>query len=297
MVTIAMKLRALALAVVATALLAGAPVHGDDRLGDENRILLRTAARAPDGQSTGPATPAWVRYAAAVPATAKAPMIALVIDDAGLNRARTERAMALGVPLTMAFMTYAPDLIGQSTMARRLGHDIMLHVPMEATDDAPDTGPRPLLTGLPEDDFDARLNWHLSRLGGYVGINNHMGSRFTADRDGMDRLMAELSRRGLMFLDSRTTSETRAPGSASRNAVPLLSRDVFLDNDRDAASVRRQLDTVTQIARARGFAIAIGHPWPWTLEALESWLPEAQTQGFSFVPVTALLRSSIRSAN
>ena len=70
MVTIAMKLRALALAVVATALLAGAPVHGDDRLGDENRILLRTAARAPDGQSTGPATPAWVRYAAAVPATA-----------------------------------------------------------------------------------------------------------------------------------------------------------------------------------------------------------------------------------
>ncbi len=225
------------------------------------------------------------------------PVIAIVIDDAGLNRARTERAMKLGVPLTMAFMTYAPNLDAQSEMARRLGHDIFLHVPMEAMADSEDTGPQPLLTGLPAADFRERLNWNLARLKGYVGVNNHMGSRFTADREGMNRLMAELARRDLIFLESRTTSETQARPAAASSNVPLLRRDVFIDNDRDLESIKRQLDLAVRIARQKGYAIAIGHPRPWTLTALEAWLPDARANGITFIPVTAILRSDMHLAS
>ena len=237
------------------------------------------------------ALPTWLRNAAALPANLNGPLIAIVIDDAGLNRRGTDRAVRIPVPLTLAYMAYAERLPDQVAKARRAGHEVLLHVPMETVADNTDTGPNALLTGLPRDELARRMAWNLERVDGYVGVNNHMGSRFTADRPGMTALMHELGKRGLMFLDSRTAANTVGHGIAREAGIPSLIRDIFLDNEPTVASVTAQLAEAEKLARRRGFAVAIGHPRAWTLEAIEKWLPGAQARGVVLVPLTAILRS------
>ncbi len=258
--------------------------------------LLPTPKRQPHGAATVRALPqgelpTWLKNAAPMPAKLTGPLLAIVIDDAGLNRRETDRAVRLPVPVTLAYMAYADHLPEQVAGARRAGHEILLHIPMETVGDDTDTGPNALLTGLPRDELTRRMRWNLERVNGYVGVNNHMGSRFTADRPGMTALMKELSRRGLMFLDSRTAGNTVGIGVADEAGVPSLRRDVFLDNEPTVASVTAQLAEAEKLAREKGFAVAIGHPREWTLEAIEKWLPGARARGVVLVPLTAILRS------
>ncbi len=264
--------------------------------------LLPTPKRQPHGAAAirirrQDALPTWRKNAAALPTNLNGPLLAIVIDDAGLNRRGTERAVRLPVPVTLAYMAYADHLPEQVAAARRAGHEILLHIPMETVGDDTDTGPNALLTGLPREELTRRMRWNLERVDGYVGVNNHMGSRFTADRPGMTALMRELNRRGLMFLDSRTAGNTVGSGIAREAGVPNLMRDVFLDNEPTVRSVTAQLRQAEKLARGKGFAVAIGHPHDWTLEAIEKWLPGAQARGVVLVPLTAILRSRRFASN
>lgn len=230
----------------------------------------------------------WRRHAVAV-APADLPMIAIVLDDLGLNRSAARRAIALPGPLTLAFMTYAEGLDGMSAEARAAGHELMVHMPMEPRDRRHNPGPNALTTDAPPDELIRRLDWGLDRFDGYVGINNHMGSHFTAWGRGMATVMTQLKARGLLFLDSKT-SGSGVPGRlAAELGVPFVERDVFLDNDpNDAAAIRRQLAEAEDIARRRGFAVAIGHPHTATLDALADWLPGLEERGFTLVPVSRI---------
>jgi len=114
-----------------------------------------------------------------------------------------------------------------------------------------------------------------------------MGSRFTASARDMRRVMVALRARDLLFLDSLTTGRSTGHGLARELGIPTVVRDIFLDNDRAPASIRRQLARTVARARGHGHAIAIGHPYPETLDALESWLPRLAAQGL--VPVSALV--------
>src|SRR5690606_31671632 len=119
-----------------------------------------------------------------------------------------------------------------------------------------------LLAELPAAELRARTAWAIGRVPGVVGVNNHMGSRLTADAAAMRVVMDEIARHGLAFVDSRTTSRTVAEAVALERGIPAAGRDVFLDNDRDEAAITRQLDLALRIARKAGTAIAIGHPYP-----------------------------------
>ncbi len=233
---------------------------------------------------------AWVRHAAHAPAT-EGPMIAIVIDDSGHDPAKTQRLASFhdGI-LTFAFLPYVDRLAEQTETVRAAGHEIMLHLPLEPLNPELDTGPNALTIDLTGHDFDERLAWNLGQLDRYVGVNNHMGSRFTADRPAMRRLMAALKERGLLFLDSRTTTATVGDSTAAEAGVPFLRRDVFLDNEPDVAHVARQLLETEEVARRKGFAVAIGHAQTWTTEALEAWAPQARSRGITLVPLTALLK-------
>lgn len=247
--------------------------------------VQRPATPAPDEE----ALPAWQRYAA-VPKTApRDPMVAIVLDDMGPNRGGTERALNLPAAITFAFLPYAPHVADFVKAARAHGHEILVHVPMEPVGSA-DPGPHALRTDNPPEDIRADLAWNLSRFDGYVGINNHMGSRFTANAEDMRVVMEELKARGLMFLDSRTSAKTRAVDVARAAGLPTLSRDVFLDHDEEGAEVDAELGKLERLARERGFAIAIGHPHAKTLDILEKWIPRARANGIAIVPLTAILR-------
>lgn len=236
-----------------------------------------------------PAEPAWRRYAVGAVVPEGRPLIAILIDDAGLNRRNSARLVALVGPLTLAYMTYADDLEKQSAAARARGHELMLHMPMEPLDDGEDAGPNALETGLDAGELRRRLLWGLDRLHGYVGVNNHMGSRFTAWEPGMAMVMEELKRRGLLFVDSRTIGDSLGASMAERYAVPHADRDVFLDNDEDGAAVAERLTELEAVARRRGMAIGIGHPHDGTLAALAAWLPTLAEKGFVLVPVSTIV--------
>jgi uncharacterized protein len=248
------------------------------------------AAPLPPATPPAASRPAWEQYALAVPATEGRPMIAIVIDDMGLDRVESARVIGLPGPLTIAFMSYAKDLDRQAQAARAAGDEIWLHLPMEPMDGAVDAGPNALQTGLPPAEIRRRLAWALSRVSGYVGVNNHMGSRFTSSAPGMTIVLQELKARGLAFLDSRTTAQTVASRLAGELSVPHLDRDVFIDNDETVGSVLRQLMEAERIAAKRGYALAIGHPHPTTIAALMQWLPTLRAKGFVLVPASALLR-------
>jgi hypothetical protein len=242
-------------------------------------------------QRTPGGRPAWQRFAVPARDTGGRPMVAVIIDDAGVDKKRTERALQLPGPLTISLMTYADGLEQFAGEARRRGHELMLHVPMEPLAKGVDPGPGALIEGLPSDEVRKRIVDDLNRLDGVVGINNHMGSKFTAYGPGMQVVMEELHRRGLLFVDSMTTDRSVGLAMAQHEGVPAAARNVFLDNAGDLMSVEGQLAKVEETARKRGTVIAIGHPRDATIAALASWLPTLHDKGMVLVPVTKVVEA------
>lgn len=164
----------------------------------------------------------------------------------------------------------------------------MLHLPMEPEDQAENLGPDPLLTSLDAEALRRRARAMLDSIDGYVGVNNHMGSRFTTDEAAMALVLAEVRDRGLLFVDSRTAPNSVGERLANALGVPALRRDIFLDNEADGALIGAQLAALERHARDHGFAIAIAHPRPDTIAALADWLPGVAGRGFILVPISAI---------
>ena len=241
--------------------------------------------------------PAWRRHAAPFAPVRGRPRIAVVIDDLGLDAARTERVIELPAPLTLAFLPYGPDLGARTARARARGHELLVHVSMEPEGGSADPGPHALGVGQGPEQIRARLDWALGRFAGYVGINNHMGSRFTSDPEGMAVVLGELKARGLLFLDSRTTAATVGYALARAAGIPAAERKVFLDRTPARDAVDAQLAEVERLARRDGAVIAIGHPHDATIEALAAWFPGLAEKGLQAAPVSAVVRHrSVRTA-
>lgn len=235
-------------------------------------------------------TPAWLVNAATAPAALGRPVIALVIDDLGLSQKRVRRTIALPGPITLAFLPYGHNLKKLAKEGRAAGHELIIHMNMEPKDHDVDPGPKALLTSLGEGEIRARLDWAFGQFDGYIGISNHMGSRFTEWPDGMEIVVQALKRRGLLYFDSVTSTKSVGPALARAHGTAYASRDIFLDHDRTTKAVTRQLAQTERIARRRGYAIAIGHPHDVTLDLLEKWIPDAVSRGFVLVPLSAIVR-------
>ena len=235
-------------------------------------------------------TPPWQKYAIMVPPPNGRKMVAVVIDDMGVDRNRSARMASLPGPLTLSYLTYAANLSAQASKAKENGHELMLHVPMEPLAATKDPGRDVLMVSHSSTEIRRRLTRGLDSFTGYVGINNHMGSKFTAYPAGMRIVMEELHSRGLLFLDSRTSESSVGIELAREVGIPHLGRNVFLDNDSSVKAVRGQLAQLEMVAKHNGFAIAIGHPHEGTIEALTQWLPTLEAKGIVLVPITAILR-------
>jgi len=224
------------------------------------------AARIEYAQGQGAAAPATV-----VPA----PAIAIVIDDLGDDEAATRRAIAL--PPTLA------------REALRAGHQILVHVPMEP-DGTNDPGPNALRANLDAAEIDRRLDWALARVPGFSGINNHEGSRFTADRAALIPVIEALADRHVFFLDSRTTADSAVVMLSRAFGVASAARDIFLDDLQTPDAIRAALAQTEALARRDGAAIAIGHPHGATLDALKIWTAQARERGYQLVPANVAIR-------
>ena len=183
-----------------------------------------------------------------------------------------EAATAVPLPVEPAPVDDRPQLaividdVGHSYALGRRIIDL-LHLPMENTAGL-SIGPGGLYSAMPREELLASLDDSLSRFAPIDGVNNHMGSRLTAERAPMDWVMGELQQRGLFFVDSRTTAQTQAAFAAEAAGVRNLSRDVFLDNQRDPEAIHRAFQRGLALARKNGSALLIGHPYPETLDVV-----------------------------
>ncbi|QQS12546.1 MAG: divergent polysaccharide deacetylase family protein [Rhodospirillales bacterium] len=248
----------------------------------------RVAAVPPARRLSGDAT--WQRNAVPFRDDRARPVVVIVIDDMGVDRARSRRVTELPGPLTLSYLPYARDLREQAQAARGRGHELMLHLPMEPLSSSADPGPNALLTTLAEDAIRRRTIAALDSFGGYVAVNNHMGSRFTTWRPGVEIALREMKSRGLAWLDSRTSAHSVGGLVADELGLPFVDRHVFLDDVDSVENVRAQLAEAERVARRQGFAIAIGHPHDATIQALAEWLPSVAGKGLQLGPVSAALR-------
>ncbi len=255
----------------------------------EPEPVVEIASLDPKQDVTTYRTEKWQQFALPFVIPKNAPMIAIVLDDMGVDQRRSRLATALPGPLTLSYMTYASDIGGQSTNARNAGHELMLHVPMQPGNPSIDPGPNVLTTTIDNDEILRRLRWGLDRFDGFVGVNNHMGSKFTQYKDGMRVVLNEIRDRGLIFLDSRTSGRSVASEIAQETGVTFASRNVFLDHIDDPDTVRKQLAQTERLALRHGSAIAIGHPRDATIEVLKEWLPTLAAKGIVLAPLSAIV--------
>src|SRR4051812_17061464 len=263
----------------------GEPAHRD---------VARLPVRGFPGASYSPqvlfpvpsrAIPAWLHARAVPEATLAHPVIAMCIDDLGEDIAGTDKAMALPKQVALSFLPYAQTTPFLAVEAARKGHEVLAHVPMQAIGTI-DPGPMALKTGAP--DNAARLAWNLARVPGLIGINNHEGSKFTADAAGLTPVVQALAARHLFFFDSRTGADSKVVTVARQFGVASAGRDIFLDDTASDSEIRKQLDALARTARSQGVAIAIGHPHDLTLQLLAAWL--AQDHGVTLVPLSEAIR-------
>jgi polysaccharide deacetylase 2 family uncharacterized protein YibQ len=217
--------------------------------------------------------------------------VAIIVDDMGSSLLEVRTLMAIGVPLTFSVIPGLSRMKEVAEEAHGKGYQVMIHVPME-----PQGYPRQrleangLLLSLDDAEIAQRVAGYLQAVPHAVGANNHMGSRFTEDKQKMKLVLNLLKERGLFFVDSRTTPRSLGYSLARGMGIDTASRDVFLDNVQDVAAIRRQLDQLTALARKQGSAIGICHPHKATMQALAAALPTLKGEGINFVFASQLVR-------
>lgn len=210
--------------------------------------------------------------------------LSLVIDDLGQNLTRDRRVLALPGPVAMAILPDTPHATELAREAYAAGKTVMLHLPMD-----PAEGPFSWHPEQPAAERFERIEAALRAVPHARGLNNHMGSRMTADIPPMAGLMNELQRRHLFFLDSRTSASTHAAAEAQRIGLASLSRDIFLDDDPSPEAIARQFERAVELARRQGSAVMIGHPYPSTLAVLERELPRLAAQGIEWIEIRQMI--------
>jgi polysaccharide deacetylase 2 family uncharacterized protein YibQ len=219
-------------------------------------------------------------------------LVSIVIDDLGYNHALAQKALNLPGPVSYSILPELPDSATLARIAREKHRDVLLHLPMEAIGGQA-MGPGGLSVGMSSDEIRNILDADLATVPQAIGISNHMGSRFTSDVDAMRRFMGDMSsHKKLFFLDSLTTSKTKARSIAAESGIPIISRDVFLDNERTPEALETQFELLLRIAEKYGRALAIAHPYPETLEFLEQRLHSLKNGPVRLVPVSLLVKSS-----
>lgn len=223
----------------------------------------------------------------------RTPRIALVFDDLGYTTEGLVRELLdLGVPLTFAVLPGLPHTADFVRAARARGHEIILHLPMEPVDgEHHDPGRGALRVDLPDAENRRRLAAAMDGLPDYVGISNHMGSRATADAGLMDLVLDQIRtrRRGIFFLDSKTTPLSVVPERGRLAGVRVVSNNLFLDGTDESDVVPAvQTGRLEDIARRRGRALGIGHVRPQTVAAVREAVREWEAGGIRLVRVSEL---------
>jgi len=221
---------------------------------------------------------------------ARGARVAIVIGGLAVSQTGTQAAIEkLPAEVTLAFASQGNSIGRWMQAARRKGHEVLIQAPLEPFD-YPNIDPgRNTLTvdASPEENIE-RLLWTLGRTTNYTGIMNYMGARFVGDANAMGPVMAELGKRGLLYLDDGSTARSVAPDLALKDKVPFAAGDAIIDGERERGAILKKLDQLEATARAKGFALGTGSAFDLTVDTVTSWVAEAKKRGIEIVPVSAI---------
>ena len=215
--------------------------------------------------------------------------VAIVIDDIGYDNKIFKKFVDLGIPLTFSILPDQRFSTRIAKEARSLNYEVMLHLPMEPRNPERNPGNGTIVTRMSQDEILKQLSEDIEAVPYIAGVNNHMGSLLTENRDVMNIILEEIHRRGLFFVDSKTSPRSVAYETAKRIGIRSGRRDIFLDNKSDIEYIKGQVDKVIRIAKQNGEATAIGHPRARTIEALREKIADFKREGIELVPVSEVL--------
>jgi len=229
----------------------------------------------------------WRVYSRPFNVLEKRPKVAIVVTGLGVSFNATESVVGiLPGEVTLAFAPFARKLKDWIDAARGAGHEVLINLPMEPRGyPRDDPGPFGLLTALDTEQNRRCFDWVLSRMTGYVGVTNYMGGRFTANQSAMRPVLREMERRGLMFLDSMETAASAAP----KLRLPFAMNDKVIDWVVSRTAIDAALAEIERIAKARGSAVALAHPYPVTVRRLQRWVGGLDEKGLVFALITAVV--------
>jgi uncharacterized protein len=256
--------------------------------------LLETTPKGPLPIISGDGRQSWRVYARPFDRADQRPRVALLITGLGPSGAATETSInELPGAVTLAFDPYTRRLGEWIELARAAGHEVVLSLPMEPAEYPRfDPGPHTLLTSLSAKENLDRLDWVLSRVTGYVGLTNMMGSRFTASEANLLPVFDELKKRGLMFIDGRPSEQSVAGNLAQSMGLPRVIGDQNLDEEATREVIDRHLAALEAQAKRNGSALGVGFAYPVTLERIALWTKTLDQKGLALAPASALAIAS-----
>ena len=240
---------------------------------------------APDGRQP------WLEYSRGFKRADRKPRIALIIKNLGLSDTYTKATLEL-LPedITLSFSHVAPRLKNWVREARQKGHEILLDIPMEPIGfPKNDPGRATLLTSSNEVENLNRLEHIMKQAGGYVGLLGTLGTKFMLHSETFLPVLRSIKQRGLIYVDSRSTSRSLGPELASSIQLPKAFNNVFVDKEPSQEKIKNKLDELERIALKRRFAVGIAQPLPITIEILSQWTKGLKTKQIALAPITAIV--------
>lgn len=220
--------------------------------------------------------------------------LAIIIDDLGNSMGGTEEILTLPVKLTVAVMPFMRTTQQDARRAHELGHDVLIHMPMEPKQGKPEwLGPGAILSSMTNEEVRKKVEEAIDNVPFAKGINNHMGSKITGD----DRIMAVILQvcreRGLFFVDSKTNYWSVTSQISEKMGMPRLSNDIFLDDVHSTRHIAGQLNKIQELLNQKGKCVAIGHvgvKGEITAATLKQYIPEFQARGVKFIGISELAK-------
>lgn len=211
------------------------------------------------------------------------PKIVIIVDDLGLNKNPIDQLLKIQAPITFAVLPNLPYSTYAAEKADKKGWDVILHMPMEPKESSgyigTDAGEEVLLVGLPKDTILTKLNDSLNSVPHVKGVNNHMGSKFMENSELTELILKDLKKKGMLFVDSKTSSQSTGYETAMKLGMKTAQRDIFLDHSsKSSTHVKKQLKKLIEISKKRGYAVGICHPYPGTVEALTEMIPKVDDE-------------------
>ncbi|HFC05449.1 MAG TPA: divergent polysaccharide deacetylase family protein [Rhizobiales bacterium] len=216
------------------------------------------------------------------------PKIVLVIGGMGINFKLSEQAIKeLPGNVTFAFAPYGRNLQGLINKARRRGHEVILHLPMEPFGyPGINPGPKTLLAEADPLVNLKNLKWLMSRFSGYTGVTNYMGAKFTNAGGALLPVFSQLKARGLVYFDDNSNGRSLISSIARATNLPSRRADITINSDQTYSEIQQTLVNLENVARNKGLAIGVGTGLAGTIDAVESWSRELEDRGFLLVPLS-----------